>query len=253
MVSNTKSQQKDNIARTSCKECVCAIYDGNTQTGCIAGRVDKIANKFEAYDEDKEFYVIEQLCNYYRDNKEEYVKYGSTNIKKIQDESKLSFLIYIIIDSNIEKSQLIKILDEVENTIVNYGESKITAHICYQKNLDSESKSLLRNKIISTKSLKGIIYVNKKFLHTNTMKTTKSFHMIFNTETVKNIDCIFNINSMVNDNLEKFLFLNYKGVQTVSNLAYKIISLQESEINYENNIKRIIEDAKQKKLFKEET
>ena len=60
-----KSKQLDRIAETSCKDCKFAIYEGKTQTGCEAGRAEIYMEKgmaLEAYDKDKEFYVINTLC-----------------------------------------------------------------------------------------------------------------------------------------------------------------------------------------------
>lgn len=53
-----------------CKNCFYAIYDGQTQTGCQFNRMDKFFEQgrvVEAYDEDKEFYVIEGGCNAYNE------------------------------------------------------------------------------------------------------------------------------------------------------------------------------------------
>lgn len=56
---------------TSCKDCIFAEYKGETQTGCSRGILEKYRNLginiVEAYDYDKEFYVIEdRLCPSYR-------------------------------------------------------------------------------------------------------------------------------------------------------------------------------------------
>lgn len=57
---------------TTCKECVFAKYNGNTQVGCELGRIEKIKNHpvydlIEAYDDDKNFYVLNyHLCLYQR-------------------------------------------------------------------------------------------------------------------------------------------------------------------------------------------
>lgn len=59
---------------TPCKECVFAKYEGITQTGCHLNMVEKFrevgAEVLEAYDEDKEFYVIRnRLCHFFRPKK----------------------------------------------------------------------------------------------------------------------------------------------------------------------------------------
>jgi len=51
---------------TSCKDCKFAIYNEATQTGCQADQIERFGeeNIVEAYDEDKEFYVIKTVCPY---------------------------------------------------------------------------------------------------------------------------------------------------------------------------------------------
>jgi hypothetical protein len=43
---------------TSCKDCKFATWDGNTQVGCEQGVMDKYKNIIAAYDEEKEFNII---------------------------------------------------------------------------------------------------------------------------------------------------------------------------------------------------
>lgn len=59
---------------TCCKQCVFAKYENNTQTNCLLDYIDKYRNKnieiLEAYDEEKEFYIInDKKCIGYRENK----------------------------------------------------------------------------------------------------------------------------------------------------------------------------------------
>ena len=51
---------------TSCKDCKFAIYNEATQTGCQADQIERFGeeNIVEAYDKDKEFYVIKTVCPY---------------------------------------------------------------------------------------------------------------------------------------------------------------------------------------------
>jgi len=58
---------------TPCKKCVFAIYDNITQTGCHLDYISKYRDKnvsvLEAYDNDKEFYVIaDKKCPGYRED-----------------------------------------------------------------------------------------------------------------------------------------------------------------------------------------
>ncbi len=50
---------------TSCKDCIFAVYDGKTQIACRLDKLESLkkhsAEIIEAYDNDKEFYVVEGL------------------------------------------------------------------------------------------------------------------------------------------------------------------------------------------------
>lgn len=58
---------------TACKQCVFAVYDGNTQTDCAIDYLSKYRKDSEildVYDDEKEFYVINnKKCLCYRENK----------------------------------------------------------------------------------------------------------------------------------------------------------------------------------------
>lgn len=65
--------QQISAIHTPCKKCVFAKYENNTQTDCFLGYIDKYKNNqteiLEAYDEDKEFYIINnKKCIGYREN-----------------------------------------------------------------------------------------------------------------------------------------------------------------------------------------
>lgn len=72
-------QQKDyplevnsNEPETICRDCAFSVYDGETQTGCSLGKIDKFEEQgteiLEVYDEtEKEFYVIKgRVCVFWR-------------------------------------------------------------------------------------------------------------------------------------------------------------------------------------------
>lgn len=68
---STSLKQKDqNQSSTPCKDCIFAIYEDITQTGCKTHMLELYKNSnnvIEAYDEEKEFYVINgQVCPYKR-------------------------------------------------------------------------------------------------------------------------------------------------------------------------------------------
>lgn len=67
-------EKKISAVSTTCKDCLFAKYEGKTQVGCELGRVEKVEQHpiydlVEAYDDDKEFYILNyHLCLYQRIN-----------------------------------------------------------------------------------------------------------------------------------------------------------------------------------------
>jgi hypothetical protein len=76
-----------NEIHTNCKDCAFATYSKITQVGCDFGKIDSYreagAQIIEAYDDTKEFYVInDKICLYHRD-KEWASKYTKSELKNI--------------------------------------------------------------------------------------------------------------------------------------------------------------------------
>jgi hypothetical protein len=103
---NTQDVQNlQNSQNTPCKFCVYAIYDRITQTGFGITIV-------EAYDEEKEFYLIKnKVCIYYR-SKEIFKDYTKEQIAK-QNQFKFDSFIYI--DNNSTLEQIQQSLDSLLN------------------------------------------------------------------------------------------------------------------------------------------
>jgi hypothetical protein len=94
-----------NKIHTPCKSCVFAIYSESTQTGCALDYIEKYKNKdieiLEVYDEDKEFYVINnKKCIGYRENKW-FAKYDlehsslETKIAKFNELNHIEYLMVV--------------------------------------------------------------------------------------------------------------------------------------------------------------
>lgn len=90
---------------TPCKDCAFAEYKDITQTGCSIGYIDKYKNKgaaiLEVYDNDKEFFVInDKKCIGYRENKW-FAQYGlehadlDEKIKKFNEINRIDYLMVI--------------------------------------------------------------------------------------------------------------------------------------------------------------
>lgn len=95
---------KINTIHTSCKDCTFAIYDNKTQKDCALKYLDSYKDKnieiLEAYDNDKEFYIINgKKCIGYRENKW-FKQFGLENadlISKVNKYNETNYLDYCLV------------------------------------------------------------------------------------------------------------------------------------------------------------
>lgn len=113
---------------TSCKNCIFAIYDNLTQTDCGLNFIEKYKTKnisiVEAYDEDKEFYIIndKKCIGYRRENwlSNNGLAVNSTIAEKTAKFKELNHIDYIVIIDTKEFS-----FDDFVNTIESIRSSGI--------------------------------------------------------------------------------------------------------------------------------
>jgi hypothetical protein len=114
---------------TSCKKCVFAIYDNITQIGCHLDYLNKYKDKnisiLEAYDEQKEFYVIgDKKCPGYREDS--WFKNANLSMEekiiKIKQENSINYLIVINL-KDIDPIDLHKIFNTISE--LSFKPSKI--------------------------------------------------------------------------------------------------------------------------------
>lgn len=96
---------------TPCKNCCFATYEGKTQTGCSLNRLEVLkANNveiLEAYDEDKEFFVVKGNCNYGRPQKwlDKVVTAGLNPADRVTSECNFDMNWFIYVNnSNIDEA-----------------------------------------------------------------------------------------------------------------------------------------------------
>jgi len=89
--------------RTTCKKCVFATYEGKTQTGCQLGLIEKFRENgkevVEAYDEEREFFVINNTFCPYQRNETWKNKKGDDLIGAVRDEVRLRATWFIYVDN----------------------------------------------------------------------------------------------------------------------------------------------------------
>lgn len=241
-----KSSQQDNIVRTSCKDCVLSIYNGKTQTGCIAERLNKL-DHFAAYDEDKEFFVIERLCNYYRDDRENYIVDGDPYIEKIKFESQISFDIIINCD-DINEEYKKRIIDFYTSTVSKYDEYKIKIQlISHSINKDEKHEIFDMRKYIGNPDISFVL--DSRLLHEKIMATRSSYHIVIEKNNFPSIDFIYDANNLVNEEMKKAIVITDNKVKAISNLAYKIEFTKKDIMDYKEIVNNIIVNSREMDLY----
>lgn len=114
-----------NAIHTPCKKCVFAEYKAATQVSCSMGMLDRFREKnieiLEAYDEEKEFYIVNsKKCFAYKDNK----YFAARKLSDISLEEKIEYVkkilhinyVAVVNLKNIDLKDLYNICDQLINS-----------------------------------------------------------------------------------------------------------------------------------------
>ena len=217
-----KSKPPDKSLQTNCKECLFAIYNKDTQTGCMTNRIDMFRNTprgdvvIEARDEEKEFYVIDGLCNYFRPPK---WNDGQPDLEKAQQESQTKFTVLIHAD-DITKETLSSITTSIKE--IDYPKDKISIIISHDIELATEKRIMVRKMydfFVSKLDIQSSINVY--------LDPKRQDHEAF-----RKANCLYFIRTTINENISKNIMkeidsrLNQHAVRAVvfSNGNTKAIS-----------------------------
>ena len=211
-----KSKQLDKVAETSCRDCKFAIYEDKTQTGCEAGRAEAYMEKgmgFEAYDKDKEFYVINTLCSY------KIQKGYDISLEDIKEIRKKTFGIAVYIEEEADG------LEETIKSICNIDYDHSNIYVCIShsyKMLCVDFTNKMRAHMRSLEdsgfhSIKVVVYGNEKQRDYDTFKKIARQNYItkLNTGDVIKNDTYKKINESINDLLERYVFFEDSGSSTI--------------------------------------
>ena len=229
----SESNNHSKIIQTNCKNCAFAVYEKDTQIGCLHGRVDKFKNLnpdnvLEAYDIDKNFYVINKFCNFYRDK--DSWNNGILDTKKIRQEAKLTFDVFLNCD-NINTEYLEWIKEFIKN-INDYGSDKVHVHIYHNDNLQLERKKEILSllPLLKIYTLNVYLYNADELKHNIILKSKQSYHLDISSNNTVDFDILSQIDIEINDNLKRLLAIKLKNNYVYSNLSYKIEGLNDKNI-----------------------
>lgn len=235
----------NNLTKTSCKSCIFAVYEGKTQTGCDHGRIEKFGQDvIEAYDNDSEFYVINRLCNYLRSTN---WNDGHKDLDKLKLESAVSFDIFIDVN-NLSLENKEKISKTIKN--LHYYSDKVKIFLFHDKKVKKDQRSLILSLFYDLNQPVLSVYDEKnQYLDSIIAKSTSTFHIILKNEHFDYLDeTLVFTNQTVNENLTRFLLLQYKDITVISNMACKILYHKFYE-DFDHQFKEMLTDAKKNQMF----
>lgn len=244
------SKQSDNIIDTSCKDCVFAIYDGDTQVECFAGRLEKFKKNdvvIDAYDDEKEFYVIRRLCNLNRTEKQ--VDELRQELTERMHEIAVTYELIIDCSNGIKEQDVFELIDS-------YYVDKLTIRLIHGEgnDLDDIHKILqLSNKIITKYNTKCPITQCLHYnvtMHNIIEKSKKSFHAVVKANDIKDKNILHKVNAIINEDLEKVIVVDSKDGSFISNLAYKVQAFSKEDKNYTEIVEKIVTYSKDVELYK---
>jgi hypothetical protein len=234
-----KSTPQEKI-KTSCKDCLFAIYNGKTQVSCAANRISLFGDHvLEAFDDDKEFYVIDRFCNYHRQTE---WNNGEIDFQKLKKETDIPFDLFVSA-KDIVSNDLIQILFNLK-----YDHDKIKIslfhHIDEDVNMD-EVRKLVK---LTNCEVSACFDINKH-LHNSIIGSSNNYHAVLMNYNKHKIEKLDSINSVINNELRQAIIFNLNGVEFISNIAYKLESLSNDSISYIENLTSLKEKSLQAKMY----
>lgn len=225
------------VNQTSCKDCLFAIYNGNTQIGCEANRIEKFKNHvIEAYDDEKEFYVLNRLCNLYRFKS---WNNGEKDLEKARSESSVVFDIIIDCD-NIDDSMRDDLIDIIKK--IGYNKHKITLLRAYNTDRDITAKLMYILHYFPNINI-SMYFEKQETIYSILSKSIGLFHVIVNETNYTNLDVFMSkINSYINEDLKQSVLYKSDDKIAILNFALKVL-FPNLYLNYDENMKDLYSRA----------
>lgn len=233
--------------QTSCKECVFAIYSGNTQTECMADRISKFKPYVvEAYDDEKEFFVIDKICNLFRPSG---WNNGIVDVQKAKNESSITFDVLINCDK-ITEQYVENIKRELKN--ISYPDKKIKIYLFQSSQSNKYEKQVAFQLYQELKDCVISIYFDKaEYIYGILQKSNSTFHIIIDENNINGIsELLLKVNSAIVDDLKRFILCKSVNKLFISNMAIKIL-YQNLYFDYDNVMSSFLENAKKENLYTE--
>lgn len=140
--------QQQGSLETICKDCAFSEYEGQTQTGCSANRLEGFEGSIvEATDGKLNFFVIKDLCTSYRSS-DWAKKYGNDKDKMLKELEPTFMVLFDIQDSSLE--DLDKLGDHLESVL---DQEKVKVVLGHKNSYEHKKKVLeIIHKYITNKN-----------------------------------------------------------------------------------------------------
>tara|TARA_B100001564_G_scaffold331800_1_gene318140 strand:+ start:610 stop:1377 length:768 start_codon:yes stop_codon:yes gene_type:complete len=246
-----KSKSQDNkVVTTSCKQCKFAIYEEDTQTGCLLGRIDnfqkcKDAIVTESMDDDKEFYTINRACNYFR------VEGTEINAEQVKYQSQMAFGVVISLDQKDDEREAGKTHKSLIK--IDYSKTKWGAIICHDKDswYDNNFKkwcSSFRNSLVKRHGIYSelLMNINEEKMEYDTFRAAHNLGITYvarigmGQEIEK--DAFKRIDAMVNEQMKKVVTFSTAGTDFI---LFKALNMYYPRYNcYDKLVENLKQESK---------
>lgn len=236
---------ESNNYETACKECLFAIYDGKTQTGCTLGRIEKfqdLEQVIDAYDDSKEFYVIKGICNAVRQSgwNNDVADEG-----KLRDEIRPRFDVFIDADGITEtlRDEWTQFFDEVSGT-----DFEVTWTVVAKFDLSAAQKKLVGELLRHTNATVIQCKDTAFSLCEAVLKSRRAFTVVIDKLSLLSPNIFNRVDVLLNEDLKKFVTFTHNGTCAFSNLAFHIYQKKLDSYNFYDILEEVFEEAFELKL-----
>ena len=247
----SNQSEKPRHLQTNCKTCVFATYDGGTQVACEAGRVEKYEKQgllIEAYDNDKEFYVIDTLCNFLRPP---HWNDGKADLDLAYSEVAPTHTIIIFLDgvTNESKEEILQNICDID-----YDRAKIRVLLSQDGNASKRQKQIAMELFTEFKCKEGFagvaikVNLDDKFRDYDLFRSSQTSYCTrvrIGTSIPKHL--FSEIHDTLNKKLTRAVVFDKSGIKTISHPLVLASFMQHK--NYEEFEKSVIEESKEHDLF----
>lgn len=216
MLPENQAPARKNIFETPCKDCVFAVYQGSSQTGCAFDRLEKFRKQgievVDAYDDDKEFFVVQTACRAHRHKKSPWAMRHSGRERAAVCRSELNLDVEVVLVMGDDHTP-----EQAEATVKSLlAQTMLPSKATVVVNRDGLKPNDIRvflpgdwiAKFIMERNADGSRIHAGRCIDHAVFGSTAHFYAVFTPGFVVPPDFVAAIDRAVNDDLERFVLLD---------------------------------------------